>query len=304
MQFYARRHAWMFVAMTPGVVGSLLILTPFAVAGLVLIVPGISGLLGLVGLTLAWLSLMWPRIAARRRGLIVGFLLCSWPATLMGWSILGVKVQPYQSHSVDWMRGAGWASVGFGLLSLFFIVALLSDQTSSSLASSERVTRLWTSAGTLFAIIGMVVPTGYVLALSGYGSRIRAQQGEQATHLALATLHAVNDYRGSHQNAFPPDNRSAGLASPEAIQDRYVQSVRIDHGVVTLKYREDIVATLFGAGASDVILTFTPAEKLGKHVLQQDGALWSCKSQGYRVESDLPLLLDGRCGIAALLNDD
>jgi hypothetical protein len=119
LPLYAQPRPWLFLALAPGVIGSILILTPWAVMGLLLIVPGVCGFLGFAGMTMAWLGLVNPEIIHRRRDLITGCLIGSLPAIVFGFSILAAKVPPYRTHALDWERGAGWASVGFGLLTLF-----------------------------------------------------------------------------------------------------------------------------------------------------------------------------------------
>ncbi|WP_266156914.1 hypothetical protein [Dyella silvatica] len=291
--FYSQKHPWLFMALAPSVVGTILILTPFALMGLVLIVPGVCGILGLIGLTMAWLGLVRPGIVSRRGGLILGFLACSLPAPLLGLSLLRGNIA-YQQHFIDPMRGAGYASASFLLLWLFFFVVLL-VQRHSTQGAPWRFIALLRVVGVAIAFVALIVPAGYVLHFAGYGKYIRDQQGAEARSMVSVTLRAVRQYQNLHADELPPDNQSAGLPSPEALHTRYVQSVRIAKGEVTLRYRNDPVAVLFGASTYGVLLSFRPAEEQGEHVLEENGGFWLCKATGYQNESDSPLFFDDLC---------
>ncbi|RUL77578.1 hypothetical protein [Dyella choica] len=291
--FYSHRRPWLFIALAPGVLGTVLILVPFAFMGLVLIAPGLCGFLGLVGLTMAWFGLMWPRIVSRRGGLVLALLACSLPAPLSGLSLLRANTA-YQQHAIDWMRGAGYASANFLLLALFLGVMLLVPRHPTQDAS-WRYNSLARIAGMVVAVAALIVPAGYVLAFAGYGKYIRVQQGEEARSLASVALRAVRHYQDLHQGELPVDNRSAGLPPPEGLQSRYVQSVRIAQGKVTLTYRNDPVVVLFGASTYGVVLSFTRAEEPGNYVLEEAGGFWSCRATGYQLEGDTPLFLDSLC---------
>lgn len=295
LPLYAQPRPWLFLALAPGVIGSVLILTPWAVMGLVMIVPGVCGFLGLAGMTMAWLGLVNPEIIHRRRELIAGCLIGSLPAIVLGISILGVKVPPYLTHALDWERGAGWASVGFGVLSLFLLTNLIPRRASRVPDKQAQRGRLLACLGGLVAMIGAVVPVGYVLALSYYGDQIRAAQVGEAHQRVFAALNAVDDYRLSHRMTLPIDNHAVALPDLDHSDARYVQSVRVDHGTVTLTYKENGIATLFGVGAADVVVTLTPADPFQTQVIQTAKGTWACKVAGYREEGDIPLLLGGYC---------
>jgi hypothetical protein len=295
LPLYAQPRPWLFLALAPGVIGSILILTPWAVMGLLLIVPGVCGFLGLAGMTMAWLGLVNPEIIHRRRDLITGCLIGSLPAIVFGVSILAAKVPAYYTHALDWERGAGWASAGFGLLTLFLLANLIPRRSPPVSDSQAKHGRLLACLGGVVAVIGAVVPVGYVLALSCYGDQIRAAQVGQAHQQVFAALNAVDDYRHSHRMTLPIDNHAVGLSDLAHSDARYVQSVRVDHGTVTLTYKENRLATLFGVGAADVVLTLTPADPLQTQVIQTANGAWACKVAGYREEGDIPLLLGGYC---------
>lgn len=291
--FYSQERPWLFVALAPSVVGTVLILMPFALMGLILILPGVCGLLGLTGLTMAWLGLARPGIVSRRGGLVFGFLACSLPAPLMGLSLLRGNTA-YQQHFIDPMRGAGYASASYLLLLLFFCVVLLVPRHSSQDAP-WRFISLSRVLGMAIAFAALIVPAGYVLYFAGYGKYIREQQGQEARSLVSVTLRAVRHYQNVHEDELPPDNQSAGLPPPESLHTRYVQSVRIAKGEVTLTYRNAPLVVLFGASTYGVSLIFRPAEEPGKHVLEEEGGLWSCIATGYQNESDSPLFFDYLC---------
>lgn len=287
---YASARPWLFLAMAPGVVGSIVILTPVSLAGLLLIVPGVCGFLGLIGLGMAWIGLAVPGIVARHGGGIVMLLIASLPATVVGLSILGISTGTTPVHSFDWMLGVGWASAAFGLLSMFFVASI-----AAGARASVKATKAWIAAGASIAFLGALPCAGYVLALSGYGTTIRSEQGAQAKMLATRAIRAVDAYRIVHDGALPVDNRTAGLPSPELLASRYVKSVTIDHGDVVVRFGEDRIALFFGAGASDVVMAFAPPATSDRREPDDDGRAWSCHVDGYRLEGDLPLLLDGRC---------
>ena len=291
--FYSQEHPGLFLAMAPGVVGTVLVLTPFALMGLIVIVPGVCGLLGLAGLTMAWLSLVRPGIVSRRGGLVFGFLAGSLPAPLMGLSLLHENTA-YKQHAIDPMRAAGYASAGYLVLMLFFCVVLLVPRHATQ-GAPWRFISLSKVVGVVIALAALAVPAGYALHFAGYGKYIRAQQGEEARNLASVALRAVRHYEDMHDGELPPDNQSAELPPPESLHTRYVQSVRIAKGEVTLTYRNDPVVVLFGASTYGVLLRFTPAEGPGKYVLEEGSAFWSCKASGYQNESDSPLFFDYLC---------
>ncbi|QWT18776.1 hypothetical protein KPL74_13610 [Bacillus sp. NP157] len=291
---YARPRPWLFLGMAPAVVGSLIILTPFAFLGLLLVVPGVCGFLGLIGIAMAWIGLANPGLVERKGALIALLLVGSLPAVGLGAVMFMMKVEPYQTHAVDPMRSAGLAAIGFGVLVVFFLPALIPGRAALARAPEKKVAA-WVYAGTLVAVLGAVVPAGYVLGLAGYGSHIRAEQAAQADELSLAALNAVDTYRADHDGELPADNRAAGLPAADAMRSRYVASVRVEHGSVTLVYAANRMAELFGAGAADVVLTFSPATAFNKGVVRTEGGAWTCQAMAFRYEGDVPLLLGGRC---------
>jgi len=290
---YSQKRQWLFMALAPGVIGTVLILTLFALMGRIIIVPGVCGLLGLAGLTMAWLGLARPGIVSRCGGLIFGFLVCSLPAPLLGLSSLQGDTA-YQQHAIDPWRGVAFTSAIFLLLWLFFCVVLLVPRHATQDAPWRYIS-VAKVVGVVIALVALAVPTGYVLHFAGYGKYIRAQQGAEARNLVSETLRAVRHYQNVHEDALPPDNQSAGLPPPESLHTRYVQSVRIAKGEVTLTYRNDPVVVLFGASTYGVLLSFRPAEEPGKNVLEVEGAFWSCKATGYQNASDNPLFFDYLC---------
>jgi len=157
---YAQRRLWLFVLFAPAVLGSVVMLGPMALLGLVVLLPGLSGLAGLTGLLLAWLGLAWPGIIRRRRGLTFALLLMGLPATLMGVSALGVVPKGFERHQMGFYETLGPASVGFGLLSAFFMVTLCVERHASRPGGEpENRIPVWMGvAATLLGLAGTVVP--------------------------------------------------------------------------------------------------------------------------------------------------
>ena len=98
-----------------------------------------------------------------------------------------------------------------------------------------------------------------------------------------------------HAGAFPIDNASAGLPLPKEMHDTYIASVTVASHQVTLDYKDDAVARRFGAGAADVRLIFQPDDVADGTYSRSEPTHWTCVGLGFRLEGDMPLLLNGRC---------
>lgn len=290
---YATRHPMLFLAFTPVVLCAVAILGPLSVAGLLIIIPGLSGFAGLIGLTMAWLALVWPGIAVRRGGTILFLLVAALPAIGLGLSTFLVARAGSPNHAVDPMMALGPATAIFAVLAFFFMAGVLVSSASTS-ASAATYVRRWKVAGSLVVLLTLPLPLGCLLVAGGYGKSIRHEQGAEADVLSRRALAAIDAYRSAHAGALPPDNASAGLPAPEAMSDTYVASVTVAKGEVRLVYRDTVLSNLFGAGAADVSLTFTP-DRQDSGLQASAPGRWSCMSSGYRLEGDMPLLLDGRC---------
>jgi hypothetical protein len=294
---YARPRPWLFLAFAPAVIGAVVILFPIALMGLLLILPGVSGLAGLYGLTLAWLGLNSPEYMQRRGPRVFVLLVMGLPAVLFGLSgIEGLHISVAR-HRLDWMSGMPLASASFGLLALFFLLALRPGHTSPESPHTGR-TRLPAALGAaalLVAAVGLVVPAGYALVASGYVARLREQQGTEARALAATAFRAVQLYWIDHHGAQPRDNGSAGLPAAEAIHGRYVQSVRVDDGKVILTYGDEPLARWLGASTAGIELTFTAVDELRPGVLDQDGSYWACSATGFRDPRDTPVYFGDAC---------
>lgn len=291
---YATRQPLLFLALAPVMVCMLIILVPASVAGLFLIIPGLSGLAGLVGLTMAWFGLLAPGFAMRREGTIVFLLVCSVPAIILGLCLLASDTRNASSHWVDPMMAAGPASAAFFVLAAFFLTGVMA-WNSAAIKPVAIYIRRWKIAGIVVACMTLPIPLGYALIVTGYQKTIRQQQGAQADVLSRRAMTAVDQYRSAHAGAFPPDNASAGLPAPTRMRDTYVASVTLAGHEVTLKYSDNAVVRLLGAGAADVSLTFRPADFADGTYSIAGPSHWACHSSGYSLESDLPLLLNGRC---------
>ncbi len=246
---------------------------------------------------MAWLGLGWPGLIERRAGLICGLLAAGLPASLIGLSgMAGLRIA-VERHEVEWIDGLAPASASFGLLSLFFLIALLIRRAPppSGEAPAHRLPMPLGFAALLVALAGLAVPLAYLLAATGYADRLRERQAAEAHAFASTAFRAVQVYWIEHQGAQPPDNRSAGLASAENMRGRYVQSVRIDGGAITLSYRDDPVAHWLGASTTGVVLRFTAADPSRPNTLDENGSHWACKATGFRGPHDGPIYFGDAC---------
>lgn len=283
---YARRRPLLFLALTPAIFFILMALIPASVAGLILILPGLSGLAGLVGMTMAWIGLLAPGLVERRGGTIIFLLAASIPAMILGLAVLLINTKGVPMHAVDPMMAVGPAAMAFAVLAIFFIAGVVAWDPETATADQTYVRR-WRIAGTLVVCLTLPFPVGCLLVAGGYGDVIRQKQGAQAEVLSQRAIAAADAYRSAHEGALPPDNVSAGLPAPAEMHDTYVTSVTLAKGQITLQYGDNAMARMFGAGADDVSLIFTPGAG-GR-------AGWTCLMLGFRLESDLPLGLNGRC---------
>lgn len=286
---YARRHPLLFLALAPAIFCILIVLVPVSIVGLLVIVPGLSGIAGLIGMTMAWVGLIVPRLVERRGGTIIFLLAASMPAILVGLSILFIDTRGVPSHAVDPMMAAGPAAAAFTVLAIFFVAGVIAWDPEVTTAAKDYVQR-WRIAGMLVVGITLPLPLGGLLMAGDVRNIIRQHQGAQAEVLSQRAIAAADAYRSAHNGLLPSDNATAGLPAPTAMHDTYVASVTLAKGEITLQYRDNPIVRMFGAGANDVRLVFTPGG--GR------GGVWSCVMFGFRLESDLPLALRGRCETA------
>lgn len=294
---YSRPRPLLFLAFAPAVIGTIVILFPIALMGLLLIIPGLSGLAGLSGLVMAWLGLNSPTYMQRRGPRVFTLLVMGLPAVLYGFSGMEGLHIAISRHRLDWMSGMPLASASFGLMALFFLLALRPGSTPIEPSRKPRAHMpvALCLAALLVAGVGTVVPAGYALVASGYVERLREQQGAEAQALAATAFRAVQFYWIEHHGAQPRDNGSAGLPSAEAIHGRYVRSVRIDDGKVTITYGDDPLARWLGASTAGIELTFTAIDEPRPDALTQDGAYWACSATGFRDPRDAPVYFGHAC---------
>ncbi|HEY4091909.1 MAG TPA: hypothetical protein VGN46_10370 [Luteibacter sp.] len=283
---YATQHPLLFLALTPAIVCILIALVPAALLGLLIILPGLSGIAGLIGITMAWLGLAAPGLIERRGGTIVFLLAASMPAILYGLSILLIDTRGVPNHAVDPMMAAGPASMAFAVLAVFFVAGVIAWDSEAATAHAAYARR-WKILGILVVLLTLPLPVGGLLMAGGFGNTIRQVQGAQAEALSQRAMLAADAYRSAHGGAFPVDNLSAGLPAPAEMHDTYVASVTLANGEIRLVYRDNAMARAFGAGADDVSLVFRS--------VAGGGSGWSCLMNGYRLENDLPLGIHGRC---------
>ena len=90
---------------------------------------------------------------------------------------------------------------------------------------------------TVIAIIGILAAIA-IPQFNAYRSRAYMCEGYSLFEDVKKNLIEFNDYRG----VFPKDNNEAGLASPETIKGKYVESVTVIDGAVNIKFYDDISA--------------------------------------------------------------
>ena len=92
------------------------------------------------------------------------------------------------------------------------------------------------------AIIGMLA----AIAVPNFSTYRQRAQAAEAMAFAADAKQNVIDYL-SHRGELPADNEQAGLAAAEAIRGKYVSSVQVENGAITVTFREDLGNPLAGA---------------------------------------------------------
>ena len=101
------------------------------------------------------------------------------------------------------------------------------------------------------AIIGILAAIA-IPQFSAYRNRAYETEGYTLFEDVKKNISEFYDYRGF----FPKNNEEAGLASPENIKGKYVESITVDGGVVKVKfYNEGFLSN----NLKGKILTFRPA---------------------------------------------
>ena len=113
------------------------------------------------------------------------------------------------------------------------------------------------------AIIGILA----AIAIPAYQDyTIRAQVSE-GLNLSAGAKAAVTEYF-QDQGAFPSDNVQAGISQPGTIQGKYVVTVGVAAGVITVTYANNGTQTA-NAAISGATLTMTPLNNTGS-------VSWTC----------------------------
>lgn len=145
-------------------------------------------------------------------------------------------------------------------------------QTSSAEEQRTEVARVGGTsiAGVVVGVLLLVVPAvgGIIAAISipAYNDYTVRAQVTEGLNLSAGAKAAVTEYY-QDMGAFPPDNASAGLSPATDIRGKYVSSVQVNGGEITVTYGNDSDGELYGA-------------TLVVHPQPQAGSVdWSCYSQ-------------------------
>lgn len=140
--------------------------------------------------------------------------------------------------------------------------------------------------GACFFMIIPIIAILAAIAIPAYQNYLVRAQVAEGVVLARGAETAVVEYV-SRAGAVPIDNAAAGLANPDAINGRYVSSVKVENGSVVVT---------FGGGANPAIagqhLEFRPYGS-------RDNVQWRCGSPDIQVKY-LPVACRGRAGDASM----
>lgn len=114
------------------------------------------------------------------------------------------------------------------------------------------------------------------IAVPAYQSYLVRSQVAMSTRLSDGAKMAFTDYYQSHHSA-PPDNAAAGLAASASIADKYVSSVDVSGGRITVSFNTPSSYTTI----RDKILVLTPA-------LNEGRVSWTCTAGTTVANSYLP----------------
>ena len=89
----------------------------------------------------------------------------------------------------------------------------------------------------VIAIIGILAAIA-IPQFNAYRSRAYMCEGYTLFENVKGNINEYYEYRG----VFPKDNNEAGIASPENIKGKYVESVTVIDGAVNIKFYDDVSA--------------------------------------------------------------
>lgn len=266
MNVYSRGRPLLFLAFTPAVLASIAMLLLPSLGGLIIVI-GLFGLLGLLGLLGAWLALLSPELFGRWKGISMLFLMLGVVISMLAVTI-GTSGDTYDP---SWTGGFAGTAASYGVLSIWFVCALSDTPEARGRMTMESIV-----LALVVAIGTAIVPVTGFVGSRGYVNDIWRAVGAEGEGQAKIAQDAIDAYAGSHDGAMPADNHAAGLPSPTGLHGRYVYSVTVRDGVITVVYGNDPIATLFGAGALGFRLTVAPMDKPSLGGMPA----WSCTSEG------------------------
>jgi hypothetical protein len=261
MNVYARARPGLFLAFAPAVLGCIAMLLLPSLGGLIIGI-GLLGLLGLIGLFGAWLSLasIW-----KPGGLSAAFLAIGIVAAVLA-VVLGLCTRGYDIFWTGMLAGVG---ASYGVLALWFVCALLGKADERGAMAPEAIV-----LALVVALATAVVPVTALLKSRGMAHAIWLEIGSEGEAKAAMARDAVDAFAATHGGLMPDSNVEAGLPEPMDIQGRYVYSVTVERGNITVAYGNDPIATLFGVETLGARLVLTPIDRLaGKRT-------WSCAVSG------------------------
>lgn len=266
MNVYSRGRPLLFLAFAPAVLASIAMLLLPSLGGLIIVI-GLFGLLGLSGLLGAWLALLSPALFGRWKGISILFLMLGVVIAVLAVTI-GTGVDAYDP---SWTGGFAGTAASYGVLSSWFVCALSDTPEARGRMTMESIV-----LALIVAIGTAVVPVAGFVGSRGYVNDIWRAVGTEGERQAKIAQDAIDAYTSSHDGAMPADNHAAGLPPPTDLHSRYVYSVTVREGVITVVYGNDPIATLFGADTLGFRLTVAPVDKLSLGGMRA----WSCISEG------------------------
>jgi hypothetical protein len=256
MSLYAESRPNLFIVLAPCVLATIAVLTLPSIMGLLLVVPGVLGLCGLTGLLLAWLGLFSPGLIRKAAPLVVGLLVMGLGAAAWGMAAAPNALAGAAQHAdMGWLGGIVAPSVSFAATDLFFLWAVLGSFERPAGNEDKPSFEIY-AAALLTAVFTAVIPIAVLIGANGYTQSLREIQGAEAESFGSFAQKAVANYITRNNGAMPPNNSAAGLPGPHEMQGDFVSSVTVVNGMITVRYGNDPIATLYAlptAGAGIIL---------------------------------------------------